>query len=213
MKEFEIQSQMKILVSGGAGFIGSHTTIELINAGYNPIIVDNFSNSEKWIIDQIKKITKQKPIIYEGNGTDKNFLTKIFKKEKTIAGAIHFAALKAVNESIKKPLVYYRNNLDSALTLLEIMTERKIGNLIFSSSATIYGQPKKNPIPETAPRQPATNPYGKHPTLSTTELEAQGNHMVGLSANGSLNLASNHGWIWNRILKYYYSGISIDKMY
>lgn len=151
---------MKILVTGGAGFIGSHTTVELITAKHQPIIIDNFSNSEKWIIQKIEKITKKKIIFYPGDCTDKKFLKKIFRKEKNIAGVIHFSALKAVGESMEKPLLYYRNNLDSLLSILETILEYKISNFIFSSSATVYGQPKKNPIPETAPRQPATNPYG-----------------------------------------------------
>ena len=151
---------MKILVAGGAGFIGSHTSVELIKAGHFPIIVDNFSNSEKWIVSRIEKITGKKPAVYEGDCADQNFLESVFEKEKNISGAIHFAALKAVGESMEQPLRYYRNNIDSALTLLETMAKRKIGNFVFSSSATVYGEPKKNPIPETAPRQPAANPYG-----------------------------------------------------
>jgi len=151
---------MKILVTGGAGFIGSHTTVAFAQAGYTPIIVDNFSNSEKWIIRQIEKIAQQKVAVYEGDCTDKLFLEKVFQKEKNIGGAIHFAALKAVGESTEQPLRYYRNNLDATLSLLEVIVQHQIGNFVFSSSATVYGKPKKNPIPETAPRQPTTNPYG-----------------------------------------------------
>ncbi len=151
---------MKILITGGAGFIGSHTVVELIEAGHTPIIIDNFSNSEKWIIDRIEKITGQKPTVYEGDCADKKFIADVFQKEKNIDGVIHFAALKAVGESMEKPLEYYRNNLDSTMTILEEITRHKIGNFVFSSSATVYGDPKENPIPEIAPRQPATNPYG-----------------------------------------------------
>ncbi len=150
----------KILITGGAGFIGSHTAVELFAAGYQPIILDDFSNSEKWIIDRIEKIADQRPIVYEGDCTDPHFVDKIFSKEN-ITGVIHFAAFKAVGESIDKPIEYYRNNLGSLLTILEAMKNHKVKNLVFSSSATVYGDPDRNPITETAPKKPATNPYGK----------------------------------------------------
>lgn len=151
---------MKILVTGGAGFIGSHTAVELIKAGYTPIIVDNFSNSQKWIIDRIEKISQQSLVVYEGDCTDKNFLTEVFQKEKNITGVIHFAAYKAVGESLAKPLDYYRNNLLSIITLLEVIQNFKVKNLVFSSSATVYGDPDACPIPETAPRKKSNSPYG-----------------------------------------------------
>lgn len=151
---------MKILVTGGAGFIGSHTCVELINAGHQPIIIDDFSNSQKWIIQKIEEITQQKISYYEGNCTDEKFLENVFAKEKDIEGVIHFAAFKAVGESIAKPLDYYKNNLNSLILILEKMQKFGVLNLVFSSSATVYGDPKSNPISESAPRKKASSPYG-----------------------------------------------------
>ncbi|MDX9856134.1 MAG: UDP-glucose 4-epimerase GalE [Candidatus Moranbacteria bacterium] len=151
---------MKILITGGAGFIGSHTVVELIEAGHTPIIIDNFSNSEKRIIDRIEKIAGKKPAVLEGDCADPEVLDGIFAEEKNIDGIIHFAGLKAVGESMEKPLEYYRNNIDSSLALLEAMKKYGVKYFVFSSSATVYGDPDRNPIPETAPRKPATNPYG-----------------------------------------------------
>ena len=151
---------MKILVTGGAGFIGSHTTVALIKSEHEPIIVDNFSNSQRWIIDRIEQITNKRPTVYEGDCTDNTFVTTIFEKEKNIDGVIHFAAFKAVGESIEKPIPYYKNNLNSLLTLLEKMQEFNIENIVFSSSATVYGEPDHNPLTENSPRKEATCPYG-----------------------------------------------------
>lgn len=151
---------MKILVTGGAGFIGSHTTIALIDAGYTPIIVDDFSNSQKWIIDRIEQITNQRPAVYTGNCTDLNFLSDVFAKEKDIDGVIHFAAFKAVGESVEKPLSYYDNNLNSLLVLLQVMQKNDVKKIVFSSSATVYGEPDTNPLTEDAPRKTAACPYG-----------------------------------------------------
>lgn len=150
---------MKILVNGGAGFIGSHTTVELFEAGHTPVIVDDFSNSQKWIIDRIEQITGQRPVVYEGDCTDSSFMEKIFQKED-IEGVIHFTAFKAVGESMEKPLKYYRNNINSLLVVLEVMKKYKVQNIVFSSSATVYGDPDKNPLTENSPRKQATNPYG-----------------------------------------------------
>jgi len=151
---------MKILLTGGAGYIGSHTAVELFEAGHEPVIVDDFSNSEKWIIDRIEQIIGAKPKVYEGDCTDRNFLNEVFEKEKDIEGIIHFAASKAVGESIEKPLVYYRNNINSLLSVLEVMQEYDVQNIVFSSSATVYGNPDVNPLTENSPRKPATCPYG-----------------------------------------------------
>lgn len=151
---------MKILVNGGAGYIGSHTTVELVSAGHTPVIVDNFSNSEKWIIDRIEQITNKRPTVYEGDCTDINFVNDVFTKEKDIEGVIHFTAFKAVGESVEKPIPYYKNNINSLLTVLEAMENHNVQNIVFSSSATVYGEPDINPLTENSPRKQATNPYG-----------------------------------------------------
>ena len=162
---------MKILVTGGAGFIGSHTCVELISEGYVPIILDNFSNSQKFIIKRIEEITGEKIISHEGDCTDRNFLKEILKKEKDIAGIIHFAAYKAVGESTDEPLKYYQNNLNSLLVIMEAMQEFKIKNLVFSSSATVYGDPDSNPIYETAPRKKANCSYGNTKSICEDIIE------------------------------------------
>ena len=149
---------MLVLVTGGAGFIGSHTCVELLNNGYDVIVVDNLSNSKRDVIDKIEKITSKKVKFYEIDLCDKEKLRDVFKKDR-IDAVIHFAGYKAVGESVKEPLKYYRNNLDSTLTLLEVMKEFSCHNLVFSSSATVYGVPKKLPIKEDFPLK-TTNPYG-----------------------------------------------------
>lgn len=150
---------MKILVTGGAGYIGSHTCVELINNGYEVVVIDNFVNSKKEVIDKIKTITGKDVTLYEGDVCDKSILDKIFRENK-IDGVIHFAGLKAVGESVEKPLLYYRNNLDSTLSLCEVMNKYNCKNIIFSSSATVYGSPKKLPITEDMEIGGTTNPYG-----------------------------------------------------
>ncbi|GHT76211.1 UDP-glucose 4-epimerase [Bacteroidia bacterium] len=150
----------RILVTGGAGYIGSHTTVELQNAGYEVIIVDNLSNSKVEIIDGIEKITGIRPAFEQVDCVNKAVLTTVFKKYPDIKGIIHFAASKAVGESVHKPLLYYRNNLVSLLNLLELMPEYDVKGIVFSSSCTVYGQPERLPVDETAPIQPALSPYG-----------------------------------------------------
>ena len=150
----------KILVTGGAGYIGSHTTVELQNVGYEVIIVDNLSNSNAGVIDGIEKITGIRPAFEKVDVVDLPAMKKIMDKYPGIKGIIHFAASKAVGESVHKPLMYYRNNIDSLLTLLELMPEYKIDGLVFSSSCTVYGQPDILPVTEEAPIQPALSPYG-----------------------------------------------------
>ncbi len=157
---------MKILVTGGAGYIGSHTVVELFAAGHTPVIVDDLSNSHEWIIDRIAEISGKKPLFYKGDCTDMKFLSDVFVKESSIDGAIHFAAFKAVGESIEKPLEYYRNNINSLLTLLDVAVENNMHNIVFSSSATVYGEPESNPITEDAPRQEATCPYGNTKSIA-----------------------------------------------
>ena len=149
---------MKILVTGGCGYIGSHTCVELLDSGYDVVVVDNLSNSKKDVIDKIKKITNKDLKFYEKDVCDKAALEEIFESEK-IDAVIHFAGFKAVGESVSKPLMYYRNNLDSTLTLLEVMNEFNCKKIVFSSSATVYGKPEKLPITEDFPLH-TTNPYG-----------------------------------------------------
>jgi UDP-glucose 4-epimerase len=149
----------KILVTGGAGFIGSHTVVELHNSGYEPIIVDNFSNSERSVLDGLKAITGNRVKCYEGDCTDSTFMHNVFKIENP-DGVIHFAALKAVGESVDKPLAYYNNNLISLIVLLEAMNKIQCSNLVFSSSCTVYGTPDSLPVTEESPIKTAMSPYG-----------------------------------------------------
>lgn len=149
---------MKILVTGGLGYIGSHTSVELLNSGYEIVIIDNLSNSKIEVSDKIKEITNKDFKVYIGNVEDKELLTKIFNNE-TIDGVIHFAGLKAVGESVEKPVLYYRTNIDSTLNLCEVMNKFNVKKLVFSSSATVYGYQETLPIKETASLN-TTNPYG-----------------------------------------------------
>jgi UDP-glucose 4-epimerase len=148
-----------ILVTGGAGYIGSHTVVELINAGYGPVTVDNFANSEKKVIERLKKLTGQDIVCYEQNFQDEEKINNVLQKEK-IDGVIHFAAYKAVGESVQEPIKYYDNNVAGLIKLLEVLEKNKIPNLVFSSSCTVYGEPDKLPITESALVKPATSPYG-----------------------------------------------------
>lgn len=151
-----------ILVTGGTGFIGSHTTVELIEAGYNVVIVDNLSNSKAEVVDGIEKITGVRPAFENVDLRDKEATENVFKKYSGINGIIHFAASKAVGESVEKPLLYYRNNIVSLVNLLELMPVYGVKGIIFSSSCTVYGQPSKEnlPVTEEAPIQKALSPYG-----------------------------------------------------
>lgn len=150
----------KILVTGGTGFIGSHTTVELQQAGYEVVIIDNLSNSNREVLDGIEKITGIRPIFVEGDCTDINTLHKLFTENPGIDGIINFAASKAVGESVQKPIMYYRNNLNILLNLLELMPVYGVKGFVFSSSCTVYGEPDQNPITESAPTKKATSPYG-----------------------------------------------------
>lgn len=149
---------MKILVTGGTGYIGSHTAVELLNSGYEIVIIDNFSNSKSDVLDKIKLITNKDFKFYEGDVCNKDLLRKIFSENK-IDAVIHFAGYKAVGESVKKPIMYYRNNIDSTLSLIEVMNEFNCKKIVFSSSATVYGNPTTLPIKEDFPLS-TTNPYG-----------------------------------------------------
>lgn len=150
---------MKILVTGCAGYIGSHTVVELLNKNYEVVGLDNFSNSKKEILNIIKKITNKDIKFYEGNMLDEKLLNKIFEENK-IDAVIDFAAYKAVGDSVKKPIEYYINNVSSVLALLKVMKENNVKTIVFSSSATVYGNPKKLPIKETSETGNTTNPYG-----------------------------------------------------
>lgn len=150
----------KILVTGGTGYIGSHTVVELIGEGFEPIIIDNLYNSEAEVINRIKKITGVKPLLEVFDLCEHDKLDLFIKKHQDISAVIHFAAYKAVGESVNKPLDYYRNNLLSLVNLLDAMKHHGIPHLVFSSSCTVYGQPEKLPVTEDAPLQPATSPYG-----------------------------------------------------
>lgn len=148
-----------ILVTGGAGYIGSHVSVRLHEEGYNPIILDNFSNSEKSVLDGLKEITGKQFKCYEGNILDSSLLDKIFQ-ENEISGIIHFAAKKAVGESVLEPLMYYKENVAGLVSVLEATAKHGVSNLVFSSSCTVYGQPEKLPVTEKSPIQPANSPYG-----------------------------------------------------
>ncbi len=151
-----------ILVTGGTGFIGSHTTVELIENGYNVVIVDNLSNSNEAVLDGIEKITGVRPQFEKIDCCDYEAMKNVFEKYPSICGIIHFAASKAVGESVQKPLLYYRNNLNSLINLLDLMPKYKVKGIIFSSSCTVYGQPSPEnlPVTEEAPMQKALSPYG-----------------------------------------------------
>jgi UDP-glucose 4-epimerase len=157
-----------ILVTGGAGFIGSHTCVELLNGGYDVVVVDNLVNSHRESLARVEKITGKRVTFYENDSRDKAVLERIFDTHP-ITGAIHFAALKAVGESVGKPLEYYDNNLGSLLTLLGVMRERNVKQFVFSSSATVYGVPETSPIDESFPLS-ATNPYGQSKLIAEQVL-------------------------------------------
>ena len=149
---------MKILLTGGAGYIGSHTCVELLSSGYDVVIADNFANSSQKVLSRIEKITGKTVDVYNIDVADKSALRALFE-ECNIDAVVHFAGYKAVGESVEKPLMYYRNNLDTTLTLLEVMAEFSVKKIVFSSSATVYGVPKVVPLKEGMPTS-CTNPYG-----------------------------------------------------
>lgn len=150
----------KILVTGGTGYIGSHTTVELQSAGYEVIIIDNLSNSNIEVLDGIEKISGIRPVFIKGDCTDIDCLKSIFENHKGIKGIINFAASKAVGESVEKPILYYRNNLNTLYNLLELMPIYDVKCIVFSSSCTVYGEPDENPVTEESPIKKATSPYG-----------------------------------------------------
>lgn len=150
---------MAILVTGGAGYIGSHTCVELLNEGHEVVVLDNLSNSSEKSLERVEELTGKKITFYKGDILDRDILNTIFEKEE-IESCIHFAGLKAVGESVEKPWEYYSNNITGTLTLVDVMRQHNCKNIIFSSSATIYGDPAQIPITEACPKGQCTNPYG-----------------------------------------------------
>ncbi|PVX50807.1 UDP-galactose 4-epimerase [Balneicella halophila] len=148
-----------VLVTGGMGYIGSHTSVELINSNYKIIIVDNLSNSNKEVLKGIREITGKEPAFIKADCTNENEMNKVFSEHK-IDAIIHFAASKAVGESVEKPLLYYKNNINSLVVILEMMRKHHVENIVFSSSCTVYGQPDNLPVTENTPRKEAESPYG-----------------------------------------------------
>lgn len=157
---------MKILVTGGAGYIGSHTVLELANAGHTPVIVDNFANAEPNYLSGLHQLLGFKPAFYAADVTQQEAVEAIFEKEGNIDGVIHFAAFKSVGESVREPLMYYRNNIGSQVTILQAMKKYGVKNFVFSSSCTVYGQPEVLPVTEDSPVQPAESPYGNTKQIS-----------------------------------------------
>jgi len=152
---------MKVLVTGGAGYIGSHTTLVLLEAGYKVVVLDNFSNSFPESLIRVGKLAGKKPILVEGDLNDGRLLEKIFSEHKDIGSVIHFAALKAVGESTEYPLKYYRNNVSGSISLLETMQTAGVHDLVFSSSCTVYGEPAYVPLDESHPTGRVSSPYGR----------------------------------------------------
>jgi UDP-glucose 4-epimerase len=157
---------MKILVTGGTGYIGSHTVVELQEKGFGVVIIDNLSNSKREVVDQITRITGQPPEFEELDLVDAEATMACLDKHRDLAGVIHFAALKAVGESVEKPLAYYRNNIFSLINLLQAMQKFNVRNFVFSSSCTVYGQPDVLPVDEMAPLKQAESPYGNTKKIS-----------------------------------------------
>ena len=150
---------MAILVTGGAGFIGSHTCVQLLNAGYEVVVLDNLYNASEKSLERVRELTGKDLKFYKGDILDRDFLNKVFNEEN-IDSVIHFAGLKSVGESVKKPWEYYENNITGTLTLVDVMRQHNVKNIIFSSSATVYGDPAEIPITENCPKGQCTNPYG-----------------------------------------------------
>lgn len=172
----------KVLVTGGLGYIGSHTVVELINQQFEVVIIDDLSNSSADVLDGIEKITGKRPDFHQFNLCDGERLHEFFATEKEIASIIHFAASKSVGESVQKPLLYYHNNLMSLINLLEKMLAQKITNMVFSSSCTVYGQPDQLPVDESTPMKPAESPYGKTKQICEQMLEDSAKAYEGIAA-------------------------------
>ena len=188
-------ANVKILVTGGAGYIGSHTVVELVEAGYEPVIVDNFSNSEESALEGVAAIVGRSIPCHRIDCTDKGALRKVFELEQNIQGVIHFAAYKAVGESVAEPLKYYHNNVGSLVALLQVMEEYKVQNLVFSSSCTVYGIPDQLPVTEKTPVQKANSPYGNTKKVCEeilTDLANSGNSNIKATALRYFNPIGAH---------------------
>ena len=185
---------MSILVTGGAGYIGSHTVVELLTAGYEVVVVGNLCNSSRESIARVEDITGKKVTFYEADILDEDAMEQIFAKED-IESCIHFAGLKAVGESVEKPWMYYNNNITGTLTLIKVMERHNVRNIVFSSSATVYGAPKEIPITENCPKGEITNPYGQTKSMLEQILT-------------DIQKADNR---WNVILLRYFNPIGAHK--
>ena len=172
----------KVIVTGGAGFIGSHTSVELVGAGYEPIIVDDLRNSRESAISGIARIIGRAPKVYRIDCCDEQAFSKVFVAEAPVHGVIHFAADKAVGESVAEPLKYYRNNIGSLAVLLLLMGRHDVKRIVFSSSCTVYGQPEKMPVTETSPDRNASSPYGYTKVVCEQMLRDQSNADATLKA-------------------------------
>jgi UDP-glucose 4-epimerase len=162
----------KIVVTGGAGFIGSHTVVELVSAGYLPVVVDNFSRSDRRILGRLRELTGRDFPVHDVDCCSEPALLRAFEQEGSIDGVIHFAAYKAVGESVKDPLAYYENNVTSLCNLLRVMAKSGSRRLVFSSSCTVYGQPDALPVTEASPQKPAESPYGHTKQVCEAIIEA-----------------------------------------
>lgn len=171
-----------VLVTGGAGYIGSHTVVELINAGYDPIILDDFRNSQPWIIDRIAEITKVRPTFYEVDCQDENAVKAVVENYPNAIGLIHFAADKAVGESVEKPIQYYQNNIGSLCAVLSVMKTVGLNNLVFSSSCTVYGEAETPVVTEESPVKEATSPYGDTKITCEKIIKYNSNALEGFGA-------------------------------
>jgi UDP-glucose 4-epimerase len=172
----------KVLVTGGAGYIGSHTVVELLNAGYEPIIIDNFENSYPFVISNIEKIAGKPVKFYNLSCNNYHDLSRLFSEEKDIEGVIHFAADKAVGESVNNPFKYYNNNVGGLIKLLEYMMQNGVNNIVFSSSCTVYGEPDTPRVSESTPRQVANSPYGNTKKICEDILQDHGKAEADFSA-------------------------------
>lgn len=185
---------MAILVTGGAGYIGSHTCVELLQEGYEVVVVDNLCNSSEKALERVEQITGKKVAFYKADTLDRQAMTEVFEKEN-INSVIHFAGLKAVGESVRKPLEYYHNNISGTLVLCDVMREHGCKNIVFSSSATVYGEPAFIPITEECPKGQCTNPYGQTKSMLEQILT-------------DLNVADPE---WNVVLLRYFNPIGAHK--